>query len=432
VAFSSLRPLGSRNFALVWSSALISNVGSWIQTVALGTLVTTTTHNTLWTALVLAAGFLPMGVLAPIGGVLADRLDRRRWLIATTIMEAAFATVLALMVGYHEDPSWSLVLLSFFGGAAGALGFPAYQAMLPDLVERDDLLAAISLSSAQWNMGRILGPAMAGLILVLWSPAVAFSINAVSFAAVIIALLFVTLPTRERVLTGESTLERLRDGARIAAREPGCRSAIILIGIVGFLGSPFIGLIPALAINGLHEKVGGPAILTTAQGIGAVLGALAIAPLAKRRGQHVVVIGSLFGFCVAIVLYGASPLMVLSALCLCLVGAMYIGILSGLNGVVQMRAPEASRARVLSLYMMALGTLYPLGLIVEGAVGQLIGVRLVTVLSGLVLAAILGTLAVIRPALFTALRVRRSDRLLDVATPEVREIDLGGADLERR
>ena len=429
MALSSLRPLGSRNFALVWSSALISNVGSWIQTVALGTLVTTTTHNTLWTALVLAAGFLPMGLLSPIGGVLADRLDRRRWLIATTIMEAAFATLLAVMVGLHHDPSWSLVLLSFFGGASGALGFPAYQAMLPDLVEREDLLAAISLSSAQWNMGRILGPALAGLILVVWSPAAAFSINAVSFAAVIVALLFVQLPARERVRTGESTLERLRDGARIAAAEPGCRSAIVLIGIVGFLGSPFIGLIPALAINGLHEKIGGPAVLTTAQGIGAVIGALAIAPLARRRGQHVVVIGSLFGFCAAIILYGASPLLVLAALCLCLVGALYIGILSGLNGVVQMRAPEASRARVLSLYMMALGTLYPIGLIVEGAVGQVIGVRLVTVLSGALLAAILGLLALVKPGLFRSLRVAGTGRPLDVATPEVREVDLGGADL---
>jgi len=370
-----------------------------------------------------------MGLLSPIGGVLADRLDRRRWLIATTIMEAAFATLLAVMVGLHHDPSWSLVLLSFFGGASGALGFPAYQAMLPDLVEREDLLAAISLSSAQWNMGRILGPALAGLILVVWSPAAAFSINAVSFAAVIVALLFVQLPARERVRTGESTLERLRDGARIAAAEPGCRSAIVLIGIVGFLGSPFIGLIPALAINGLHEKIGGPAVLTTAQGIGAVIGALAIAPLARRRGQHVVVIGSLFGFCAAIILYGASPLLVLAALCLCLVGALYIGILSGLNGVVQMRAPEASRARVLSLYMMALGTLYPIGLIVEGAVGQVIGVRLVTVLSGALLAAILGLLALVKPGLFRSLRVAGTGRPLDVATPEVREVDLGGADL---
>jgi MFS family permease len=401
-------------------------VGSWIQTVALGTLVTTTTHNTLWTALVLAAGFLPMGVLAPIGGVLADRLDRRRWLIVTTIAEAVFAIVLAVVVGLHHDPPWALVVLSFAGGASGAIGFPAYQAMLPDLVERDDLLAAVALSSAQWNMGRVLGPALAGLILVIWSPAVAFSINAASFAAVIIALCFVSLPRRTRPKLAESIMGRLGDGARTAWAEPGCRSAILLISVVGFLGSPFIGLIPALAINGLHQRVGGPAVLTTFQGIGAVAGAMATAPLAKRIGQHAVVIGALFAFCAALVFYGASPVILLAALGICAVGATYIGVLSGLNGIVQLRAPEASRARVLSLYMMALGTLYPIGLVVEGAIGQQIGVRLVTVLSGALLAAALGLIALIRPEILRSLRASGTPRGIDVFTPEVREIDLGG------
>ena len=323
MALSSLRPLRSRNFALVWSSALISNVGSWIQTVALGTLVTVTTHNALWTALVLAAGFLPMGLLAPIGGVLADRYDRRRWLIVTTVAEAFFAVILALLVGFHHDPAWVLVVLSFFGGASGAIGFPAYQSMLPDLVDRADLLAAVALSSAQWNMGRVLGPALAGLILVIWSPAAAFSINAASFIAVIVALCFVTLPHRERPPATEGMIARLRDGARTAMAEPGCRSAIVLISIVALLGSPFIGLISALAINGLHQKIGGPAVLTTAQGVGAVIGALAIAPLAKRRGQHAVVIGALFAFCAALVLYGAAPVLALAAVAICLVGGTY-------------------------------------------------------------------------------------------------------------
>jgi MFS family permease len=425
MALSSLRPLHSRNFALVWCSALVSNVGTWIQTVALGTLVTISTHSALWTALVLAAGFLPMGLLSPIGGVLADRLDRRRWLIATTVAEAAFAVILAVLVGLHHDATWVLVLLSFLGGAAGAIGFPAYQSMLPDLVERDDLLAAVALSSAQWNMGRVLGPAIAGLVLVIWSPAVAFSINAASFLAVIVALCFVHLEHRPRPATGESTLARLADGARTAMTEPGCRSAILLISIVALIGSPFIGLIPALAIDGLHEHVGGPAVLTTAQGIGAVIGALAIAPLAKRRGQHAVVIGSLFAFSAALVAYGSSPALILAALGICVVGATYIGVLSGLNGIVQMRAPEASRARVLSLYMMALGTIYPIGLVIEGAIGQAIGVRLVTVVSGVLLAAILGALALVRPGIYRSLRSAVPAPGLDVSVPEVRELDLG-------
>jgi MFS family permease len=124
VALSSIRPLRSRNFALVWSAALVSNVGSWMQTVALGFVITARTHNPLWTGLVAAAAFLPMGLLAPLGGVLADRLDRRRWLITTTVAEACFAAALAVLAATgHAQPA-VLVGVAFLGGVAAAVGFP--------------------------------------------------------------------------------------------------------------------------------------------------------------------------------------------------------------------------------------------------------------------------------------------------------------------
>jgi len=395
-----------------------------MQTVALGTLVTLETHNALWTAFALAASFIPMGVLAPIGGLLADRLDRRRFLIGSTIVEAGFAGILAAMVATHHDPPILLVLLSFLCGAAGAIGFPSYQSMLPDLVEREDLLAAVSLSSAQWNMGRVIGPALAGIVLVVWSPAAAFTINALSFGAVVVALCFVRLPHHDRPPTGEGVLSRLAGGARAAAGEPGCRSAIIMISTVAFIGSPFIGLVSVMAIEGLHRNAGGPAVLTTAQGIGAVAGALALAPLAKAIGQQRVVTASLFGLSAALALYGLAPTLPLAALAIVAVGASYIGVLSGLSAVIQLRAPEEARGRILSLYMMALGTIYPLGLVVEGAVGQAIGVRMMTVISGGVLLAVLGMLAVVWPGLFRALDASTGDPRLDLAVAEVGEIDL--------
>ena len=194
VALSSFRPLRSRNFALVWSAALVSNVGSWMQTVALGFVITARTHNPLWTGLVAAAAFLPMGLLAPLGGALADRLDRRRWLIITTVAEACFAAALAVLAATgHAQPA-VLVGVAFLGGVAAAVGFPTYQAMLPDLVPREDLLAAVSLSSAQFNLGRVIGPALAGIVLVIGSDAWAFAVNAASFGAVVVALVFVRLP----------------------------------------------------------------------------------------------------------------------------------------------------------------------------------------------------------------------------------------------
>src|SRR5665213_1494720 len=141
MALASLRPLRSRNFALLWSSALVSNVGTWMQTVALGVLVYARSgHQAGWTGLVAAAAFIPMGLLAPVGGALADRFDRRRWLLVTTVAESCFAAVLALLAATGHAPPVVLVVVAFLGGTAAAVGFPAYQAMLPDLVPRDDLL----------------------------------------------------------------------------------------------------------------------------------------------------------------------------------------------------------------------------------------------------------------------------------------------------
>ena len=182
---ASLRPLRSRNFALIWSAALVSNLGSWMQTVALGVLVFARTDQPAWTGLVAAAAFVPIGLLAPVGGALADRLDRRRWLIA----HHPGRDGVRRRPGRAGRPPattrpGSLVLLAFLGGASGAIGFPAYQAMVPDLVPSEDLLGAVSLSSAQFNLGRVIGPALAGLVLLTHNYAFVFGINAASFGAV--------------------------------------------------------------------------------------------------------------------------------------------------------------------------------------------------------------------------------------------------------
>src|SRR5664280_2360897 len=247
MALASLRPLRSRNFALIWSAALVSNVGSWMQTVALGVLVFSRTNQPGWTTLVVAAGFLPIGLLAPLGGALADRLDRRKWLILTTLAEMAFAAVLAVLAGVHHDPPGVLLLLSFLGGAAGAVGFPAYQAMVPDLVPTEDLLGAVSLSSAQFNLGRVIGPALAGAALLTHNYGLVFGINAASFGAVVVALALVTLPGPTIGVVAQGIGARIAAGARAAMAEPGCRAAIGLIALVALTASPFIALVPAMA-----------------------------------------------------------------------------------------------------------------------------------------------------------------------------------------
>lgn len=412
MALASLRPLRSRNFALIWSAALVSNLGSWMQTVALGVLVYSRTGRPGWTGLVAAAGFVPIGLLAPLGGALADRLDRRRWLIVTTLAETVFAVVLAVLAGLHLDPPWALVILSFLGGACGAIGFPAYQAMVPDLVPKSDLLGAVSLSSAQFNLGRVIGPALAGLVLLSQNYALVFGINALSFGAVVIALVLVRLPPPVPHSGSLSMAGRILEGARAARAEPGCRSAIGCIAVVALLASPFIALVTVMAkvVEPAGWKLGlTTAVLITAQGVGAVVGALALPGLAVRFGRLRVLRSALFVLPVLLCGYALAPTLALAVPAFVLVGAGYICVLSGLNTVVQLRAPAATRGRILSIYMMALGLVYPLGAVIQGWLANTHGVRAVTVAGALVLLGVLVVTAVVRPTILTNLGDPASD-----------------------
>jgi MFS family permease len=281
--------------------------------------------------------------------------------------------------------------------------------MLPDLIERrEDLLAAVSLSSAQYNLGRVVGPLLAGVALAFGSYALAFAANAASFGAVIVALLLIRLPPPERSGPRLPVLRGIAEGARIAFAEPGCRSAIGLIGVVALVASPFIALVPAMAIVGLHlgshhRGSVGTSVLVTAQGIGAVAAVLVLPGLARRVGRARMLVVALFLLPVLLTAYALSPTLWVAALALLLVGAGYITVLSGLNTVVQLRAPEAARGRVLSLFMLSLGTLYPIGAVVQGAVADHHGVRVVTVAGALVLLVVLTVVALTRPQVFSSL-----------------------------
>lgn len=377
-----------------------------MQTVALGILVFARTDQPAWAGLVAAAAFVPIGLLAPLGGVLADRLDRRRWLIVTTLAEMLFATLLAVLAAAGHDPPGVLVLLAFLGGASAAIGFPSYQAMVPDLVPKEDLLGAVSLSSAQFNLGRVIGPALAGLALLSHDYAVVFGVNAASFAAVVVALVLLRLPIPSRSSESVRFFRRIVEGAREAMAEPGCRSAIGLISLVALLASPFIALVPAMAGAIDHSGVStqeATAVLVTAQGIGAVGGALALAPLAERVGRLHTLRTALFVLPGLLVLYAVAGTLIWTTLAFVAVGAVYIAVLSGLNTVVQIRAPAAARGRVLSIYMLGLGIVYPIGAVVQGTIADHVGVKTVTVAGAVLLFAALAALGVFRPRAFTSL-----------------------------
>jgi MFS family permease len=387
-AGAALRPLRHRNFAVLWTASLVSNVGTWMQTVAVGALVVSRTGQASWAVLVAAGAFLPIGLLSPLGGALADRLPRRPVIAAGNLAEALIAAALAgLVAAGHGTPTVLLGLVTL-QGCASALILPFSQAILPDLVPRSEFLAASSLNSAQWNAGRIVGPALAGATIAAFGFSASFTANAVSFLAVVAAMLFVRLsPPPGRA---GSVLTALRDGLAAARAQPSCRAAIIAIGVVAFVAAPFIALVPAMALRLSH---GGPTAvaaatsqLTTAQGLGAVAGALLLAPLAARVGRGPLLGWSLALLPVALTAYAAAPSRWWGVAALFVVGLVYLAVLSGLSTTVQLYAPPAYRGRVISFFQVALGVSYPVGALLQGPLADAIGIGWTTAGSALVLA----------------------------------------------
>jgi MFS family permease len=291
-------------------------------------------------------------------------------------------------------------------GSASALIGPFQQAILPDLVPHSEFLAATSLNSAQFNLGRIAGPALAGATVAAFGYPVAFVANAASFLAVVVALAFVRLGPPAGQPSG--LLAALRSGFAAARREPSCRAAIGTIAVVAFLASPFIALVPVMA----HHLTpgGGPravaqttALLTTAQGAGAVAGALCLAPLAARLGRGRLLAGNLVVLPVVLVAYGASQTPWQGAVLLFVVGLVYIGVLSGLTTLVQLRAPQAYRGRILSFFLVALGVAYPIGSLAQGPVIDWIGLGWTTAGTALALSLIMAGVAFGKPGIVRAI-----------------------------
>jgi len=403
---TSLRPLRHRDFGLLFFANTVSNVGTWMQTIAVGALVEGITHQPVWAAIVAVAAFLPIGLISPVAGVLADRLDRRRMMMVTNTIEAGNATALAFLVASGHGTPVLVTLLVLLEGCVASLRLPFQQAIIPDLVPPEELLAATSLGSTQYNLGRVIGPALAGIVIVAGGYSWAFVVNAASFFAVVIALVFIRLPAPPGH-DGTGVRAGIVTGARVAWEEPGCKAAIQLIGTAAFLVAPFIGLIPAKALalvgDDKHAIARATAVLTTAQGIGAITGALLVAPLGYRFGMRRVLAAYLVLTPVAVVGYAGAETTALAAVAITVVGGLYIGLLSGLNTVVQLQAPVEYRGRVLSLFFVALGVTYPIGLLFQGAVAGWAGLGPTTAVGAGVMLIVLAGLRATQPWMFAAL-----------------------------
>jgi MFS family permease len=401
--FDALAPLRQPPYARLWTGAFVSNIGTWMETLALGIYVTKTTHEAAWTGTIAAAAFVPIAFFGPIGGALADRLPRKWLLMATTVVQTGLATLLAVLFAIGHPSPLVLTVIVFGNGVCAGLCFPAFQAILPDLVPVEDLPGAIALSSAQYNLGRVVGPAVAGIVISVGGYSAAEAVNAASFFAVIAVLFTLALPPPSAQARDQKFFHSIIEGFRFVRREPGLRVNAAAMCLNTFLAAPFIALVPAMAVNVLRSGAAGTTVLITAQGIGAVTMALLLGSLVERFGPRRLLVSLIAALPLALTAYAYAPDLAVSAIALLVVGALYLGALSTFSTIAQLRAPASIRGRVLSVNTMILGALYPLGAVLQGKIADGIGLRLTTFGAGAIMAAVLMGGRLFRPGITAAL-----------------------------
>jgi MFS family permease len=404
--FVSLAPMRHRAYARLWVSAFVSNIGTWMESIALGIYVVELTHQAAWAGAVAGAAFLPIAFFGPIGGALADRLPRKWLLLGTTLAQTGLATLLTILFATGSPSAPVVTVIALGNGIAAALGFPAFQALLPDLVPTEDLPGAIALSSAQFNLGRVVGPALAGVVISVGGYAWAEGANAASFLAVVAVLLTLTLPLPAAGARDQRLVRSIIDGFRFVRREAGLRITAIAMCLNTLLAAPFIALVPAMARDVFHNGKSGTAVLVTAQGIGAVTIALSLGGLVERWGARRVLLTMMGGLPVALTAYAFAPTLALSALALLVVGGLYLGALSTFTTIAQLRAPAAIRGRVVSVFIVILGALYPLGAVVQGRIADSIGLRTTTAGAAVLMAAVMLMTRAARPGVTAPINER--------------------------
>jgi MFS family permease len=398
---STFAPLRHRSFATLWVASFVSNVGTWMGNVGLGFHVASTTGQATWTAVIAAAGFLPAFVLGPLGGALADRLDRRRLLTLTNLASAVVLGSMAVAVGRDADVS-VLAVLALLGGACGAIGFPVYQSMIPDLVPNELLVSAVGLGSAQFNLVRVIGPAIAGITIDIAGVETALAVDAASFLAVVAGLALVSVPG-PRPGDRSSIIAAIVAGARALRSDEVLWATFRVMSLALLITSAFIGLVSFMATDVLDGDERTTSILVTAQGLGAVIGALSIGRLTDAFGRHRMFVGALWALPVALVLYGAAPNVWAMAPALAMVGACYLLVINSCIAMSQLRAAPEVRGRVVSLFIAMLGALFPVSAFVQGRLADDVGLRAVTIGSGVVFAAVIAGLTALRPKLLDAI-----------------------------
>jgi MFS family permease len=371
-----------RNFRLYFFGQLISLCGTWMQVTAQQWLVYRLTNSELSLGVVTFAAYLPVLLLSLPMGVIVDRLPRRGLILLTQSWFMVLALALWILTALGIVQYWHLLLLSVLLGIANALDMPARQAFFVDMVERDDLMNAIALSSSVFNGARIVGPALGGLVVAALGEAPAFLINAVTFAAVLAGLLLMRFPPAQRPEGGGSGMEDLRAGVRYLFLDRRALGLVSMVALLSLFAYPYSILFPAIARDVLHTGAEGFGALMAAMGVGALGGALGLAVLGDRRHKGRLLHANRLLFAGSEAAFALSHTTTLAMAALLFAGYAYITQLAVTNTLLQLLVPDELRGRVMSAYTWALGGFWPLGSLLVGALGDRLGAPTATLLSG--------------------------------------------------
>jgi MFS family permease len=373
-----------RNYRLWFGGQLVSLVGTWMQTAALGYLMYELTQSPAYLGYVGFAAGLPAWIFMLYGGVVADRVARRKLLLLAQGVMMLLAFILAgLTFGGWVQP-WQIIILSLVLGVANAFEVPARQSFVIEMVGREDLTNAIALNSSMFNLAVVIGPAIGGLTYALVGPAWCFALNGLSFLAVMIALMMMRLQPTAAASRAAAALDDLKEGLRYAVSHRMIRTMIMVAAVMSLFGMSFMTLAPAWAVTVLGGDAATNGWLQSARGLGALAGALMIAALGRFKGRGKLLTLGSFVFPLMLLVFAQMRWLPLSLLAVAATGWGFMVLFNMENVLIQTLVPDRLRGRVVSLYTLGFFGLAPLGALLAGWGAEFIGEPAVITLSGLI------------------------------------------------
>ena len=379
---TALRALRHRNFQLFFGGQLISLIGTWMQSVAQAWLVYRLTKSALLLGSVGFASQIPVFLVAPLGGITADRVNRQRLVIATQISSMVLAGILAWLTLSGRVQVWHIFALASLLGVVNAFDIPGRQSFLVDMVGKEDLMNAIALNSSMFNGARVIGPAIAGILVARIGEGWCFAANSISYVAVIVGLWLMHVHSAPRA-SKHSPIEDIIEGFRWVNHTRVIRALLLLIGLVSLVGMPYTVLMPIFADRILHGGARGLGILMGATGVGALFGALTLAVKTGVKGLGRWVVISCASLGVSLFLFSFSTSFWLSVVLLLPAGYSMMLQMACSNTLIQTMVPDQLRGRVMSVYSMMFMGMAPFGAFFGGALADRIGAPITIAIGGI-------------------------------------------------